>query len=161
MYICLMNACKHFLVIILTVFYLFLTTGVTLLSTHCLCSDSMNISLYTESESCFDAIPGHICCEDTNSCNDCDLNYEHHSCCCGEPIITYLKLTNHLNEDSNLEYPMGKQLYLSHFPKTTSFQLIVASSEVLVYPEYSPPESLLYGRFLITFLNQRKIALTA
>ena len=102
-------------------------SGVTLLETHCVCSDSTSISLYTTSESCNEIIPDHSCCESENTCNEYFVSHnKHHSCGCNEPIVTYLKLTNHVGEGSYLEYPKSQQLYLVHFPEAESFRIIIS-----------------------------------
>jgi hypothetical protein len=150
---------KKISLFLLTVFYLFLSTGVTLLKTHCLCSDSTRISLYTETKSCNDAIPEHTCCEEVNSCESCNAGHDHHTCGCDSPVVTYLKLTDHFGEDSELEYPLAKQLTLMYFSEVKSLKTIAFSSEPTIYPDNSPPENPLYGRNLINFLHQRKIAL--
>ena len=160
MYFCCMQYYKRILTFIFTVFYLFLSTGVTLLETHCVCSDSTSISLYTTSESCNEIISDHTCCDGENTCTEYFVGNETHSCGCNEPIVTYLKLTNHFGEDSVLEYPIVQKLCVVYSPETVSFRVII-SPESSVYPDYLPPENPLFGRFLITFLSQRKIALTA
>lgn len=157
-----MNSFKHLLVFIFSVFYLFLSTGVTLFRTHCECSGSNSVSLFVASETCNEIIPDHDCCsEEQITHENCQIDHLHHDCGCTEPIITYLKLTNHFGEDSNLEYPIAKQFSLVHFAQAELIQIIDTSANPQVFPNYSPPENLLYGRFLITFLNQRKIALFA
>ena len=157
-----MNSFKHILLFVFTVFYLFLSTVITLFETHCVCSGSNSVSLFVASETCNEIIPDHDCCREVqkNTCENCQIAHLHHSCGCNEPIVTYLKLTNHLGEGSALEYPIVQKLCVVYSPETASFRVII-SPESSVYPDYSPPENLLYGRFLITFLNQRKIALTA
>lgn len=154
-----MDSIKKISLLLLTVFYLFLSTGVTLLKTHCVCSDSTRISLYTEAESCNEALREHTCCADVVTCESCDPSHEHHTCGCDSPIVTYLKLTDHFGEDSELQYPLAKQLVLICFPEVESLQTVAFSPEPTVYPENSPPENPLYGRNLINFLHQRKIAL--
>lgn len=154
-----MDSIKKISLFLLTVFYLFLSTGVTLLKTHCLCSGSIRISLYTEAESCNDAVSDHTCCGEENLSESSNDSSEHHSCGCEAPVVTYLKLTNHFGEDSELEYPLAKQLILMYFPEVESLQTVAFSPEPTVYPENSPPENPLFGRNLINFLHQRKIAL--
>ena len=156
-----MNPIKKILLFVIAVVYLFLSTGVTLLQTHCLCSDSTRISLYAASESCNEIISDDGYCDEENKCQDIPTGHKDHSCGCDEPIVTYLKLTNHPDEGSNLEYSIGQQLTLVHFREALTLQLSVFSTGSTIYPDYYPPEDPLFGRFLIAFLNQRKIALTA
>jgi hypothetical protein len=132
-----------------------------LLQTHCACSGDMSISLYPEVETYNEFIPDHDCCGHEITDENFNIGHALHSCGCGEPLFTYLKLTNHPGEDSELEYSRSEQLNLAYFPEVSSLQLIAFLPESSVYPEYSPPANPLYGRFLITFLNQRKIALLA
>jgi hypothetical protein len=152
---------KKILLFFIAGLYLFLSTGVTLLQTHCLCSDSTRISLYADSESCMEAVAGQDCCEQDSQCSDNQTDHEHPFCGCEEPIVTYLKLSNHLGDGSALEYPTGKLICLDHLPKEKLLQKIVFLPEPIKYSEYSPPENERYGRVLITFLSQRKIALAA
>lgn len=156
-----MKSWNKILLFVTAIVYLFLSTGVTLLQTHCLCSDSTRISLYAASESCDTENSDHGCCEEEKNHQESPVNQKHPFCGCDEPIVTYLKLTNHLDKGSNFEYPIGKQLSLVQCSESKLLQIINSTSLPIVYPEYSPPENPLYGRFLISFLHQRKIALTA
>lgn len=156
-----MESLKKILVFLIAGFYLFLSTGVTLLQTHCLCSDSTSISLYAASESCTERISDHDSCEENSNCADSSTASGHDDCGCDAPVVTYLKLTNHLGDGSNLEYPLEKHLSLIPCSEIEFLRINVLPSLPIVYPDYSPPENPLYGRYLISFLNQRKIALTA
>ena len=156
-----MESLKKILLFFIAGLYLFLSTGVILLQTHCLCSDSTRISLYADSESCEEMVSDHGCCECENSCNDPNTSPKHDSCGCDKPIVTYLKLTNHLADGSNLEYSINKPLFLVHYKEASSLKPVVFSLGSTGYPDYSPPENTHYGRYLITLLHQRKIALAA
>lgn len=157
-----MNSLRQILFILLAVVYLFLSTGVVLFKTHCVCTGNNSVSLFAASESCNDIISDHNCCGDEKTtCENCQKDHQPHSCGCDEPIVTFLKLTDHFNEGSDLEYPFSKQLTLICFFDTESIQVVDTSISIEVFPYYSPPQKVLFGRFLINFLNQRKIALFA
>jgi len=153
------DSLKKILIFLLAVFYLFLSTGVTLLETHCLCSNSTNVSLFVESDTCHDVVSNHSCC--SNEKEDASSEpAEHfkHSCGCDSPIVTYLKLTDHFSEDSKFEYTFVKQLCFDQSYEELSFIPIVLSEKTPTYQNYSSPENHFFGRFLINFINQRKIA---
>lgn len=156
-----MESLKKILVFFIAGLYLFLSTGVTLLQTHCLCSDSTRISLYADPESCLETSPGQDCCEHGSQCDDNQADHKHPFCGCEKPIVTYLKLTNPLNDGSALEYPIGKLICLDQFPHEKFLQKVILLPEPIKYSDYSPPENPRYGRYLISFLSQRKIALAA
>lgn len=161
MYFCFVNQLKRILVFVIAVIYLFLSTGVALLETHCLCSDSKSISLNSASEPCYESISDHSCCTGEDQHKEEYPPENSHDCGCEEPVVTYLKLTNHLGDSSHLQYPNAKNLGLVNRVETALLKLMDSSSETAAYPDYLPPENTLYGRYLITFLNQRKIALLA
>lgn len=159
MYFCSVDKLKRILVFLIAVIYLFLSTGVALLETHCLCSDSKSISLNSASEPCYESISGHSCCGDENQHINVNSAQKNHDCGCEKPVVTYLKLTSHLVDGSYGPYSNGKSLSLVCKVETALLKMMETSSETIAYPEYLPPENTLYGRNLITFLNQRKIAL--
>ena len=161
MYFCSVDKLKNILVFVIAVVYLFLSTGVALLETHCLCSNSKSISLNSASEPCYESISDHTCCGEEDQHTDGYPSEKSHDCGCEEPVVTYLKLTSHLVDGSLGQYPNGKNLSLMNKVETALLKTLEASSKTVTYPEYLPPENTLYGRYLITFLNQRKIALLA
>jgi len=150
---------KKILFFLLAVYYLFLSTGVTLLETHCLCSNSTNVSLFVESDTCNDAVSSHSCCsnEEESSVSE-PIDQFQHSCGCDSPIVTYLKLTDHFGEDSSFEYTFVKQLCFDQSFDLLTLSHIVLSKEIRSYQNYSSPGNHLYGRDLLNFINQRKIA---
>lgn len=156
-----MESLKKIGVFFIVGLYLFLSTGVTLLQTHCLCSDSTRISLYVDPDSCVETVYGQDCCEQGSQCDDNQSDHEHPFCGCDKPIVTYLKLSNHLGDGSALEYPTGKLICLDFIPQEEPLQKIVFLSPSIKYSDYSPPENTRYGRYLIALLSQRKIALAA
>jgi hypothetical protein len=150
---------KKILFFLLAVYYLFLSTGVTLLETHCLCSNSTNVSLFVESDSCHDIVSSHSCCSnEKESAVSEPIDQFKHSCGCDSPIVTYLKLTDHFGEDSNFEYTFVKQLYFDQSFELLSFSPKVLSEKTNTYQNYLSPENHLSGRELINFIHQRKIA---
>ena len=162
MYFCAVNYFRQILVFLLAVFYLFLSTGVVLFQTHCACSDSTSISMYTEPEVCIDNVVAvGSCCSQTESGDNTDDIQTCKSCNCDTPTITYLKLTDHSGADSGLEYPFAQQLFLVNFPEAVLCQIIDTSNSPKVFPDYSPPQNYPHGRFLLNFINQRKIDLLA
>lgn len=156
-----MNYFRQILVLLLAVFYLFLSTGVMLFQTHCECSDSTSISLYAEPEVCVDDVAADASCcshpESSKKNDDSPCN----SCGCDTLTATYLKLTDHSGADSGLEYPFAKQLFLVYFSEAIPSRIIDTSNSPEVFPDYSPPQNYPSGRFLINFISQRKIALLA
>lgn len=156
-----MNSFSKILIFALSGFYLFLSTGVMLFQTHCLCSDTSRISLYAAADSCTEIFPDQNCCGENDACGRIYLSEESHSCGCEDPQATYLKLAIHVGEDSHLEYPFVKQFLLANVPEIESGLDVVSSEEPVTHPYYSPPENQYFGRYLINFLNQRKIALPA
>ena len=159
MYFCFVDNLKRILVFLIAVIYLFLSTGVALLETHCVCSDSKSISLNSPSEPCYESIADHNCCGEEDQHLNLYSPEENHNCGCEEPVVTYLKLTNHLGDSSHLQHQNGKSLSLMIKAETALLKMMDLSSETVTFPDYLPPENTFYGRYLITFLNQRKIAL--
>lgn len=147
------------MVLIVTVLYFFLSTGVNLFRTHCECSGSTSISLFADSESNCDVTSEDSCCSDKKSCEAGEPGSEYKFCECDSPLVTYLKLTDHFGEDSNLEYPFAKQLFLVHFSEAEPIRDFILSETPKIYSFYTPPQHTLYGRFLLNYINQRKIAL--
>jgi len=155
------NALKKIGIVSLAVVYLFLSTGVTLYKTFCECVGHESISLFQESETCNELIPDHNCSATHEHCDQCSTGDTHHSCdCgCGSPTISFLKLTDHFGEDSDIQFTLSAQqnLFLS-----AEIQIINQTPRIelpVVYNDYSPPCHQLSGRDLINYLNQRKIAL--
>jgi hypothetical protein len=146
--------------ILIAFVYLFLSTGVALVKTNCLCSDSSNISFYDISDSNSEIITHSICCGETLPISKNNDDNEHAACGCDIPVITYLKLNNHPGSDTKLEYPAGKAYVTGYLPNEIIVNLENVTSEAEIYPYYSPPEKP-FGRILISFLHQRKIALIA
>ncbi|MBC8004945.1 MAG: hypothetical protein H7X84_05690 [Verrucomicrobia bacterium] len=161
MYFCFVDKLKSILVFVIAVIYLFLSTGVALLETHCLCSDSKSITLNSASEPCYESIFDHNCCGEEDQLKDVYQPENSHDCGCEEPQVTYLKLTSHLGDSSTLQQSNGKYLNFVSRIETALLKRMDSSTETVAYPDYLTPEDPLYGRFLITFLNQRKIALLA
>lgn len=155
-----MDSVKKILFFLFAVYYLFLSTGIILLETHCRCSNSTNVSLFVESKNCHEVVSSHSCCSDEGKVFDKEpVNRIRHSCGCDSPIVTLLKLTDHFAEDSKLEYTFVTTLSIDQ-----SFELLAFIPEVLsakpdAYPYYSPPENSFFGRNLLNFISQRKIAL--
>lgn len=148
--------------LLLAVFYLLLSTGVVLFQTHCACSDSTRISMYTEPGVCIDdVVAGESCCSQAELGDKKNDIQTCKSCNCDAPTITYLKLTDHSGVDSGLEYPFAQQLFLVNFPEAVLRQIIDTSNSPEVFPDYSPPQNYPHGRFLLNFINQRKIDLLA
>lgn len=155
-----MELLKKILLFFIAALYLFLSTGVTLLQTYCQCSDSTRISLYADPEPCLEIVSGQDCCEHVSPCDAPQTDHQH-PYSCDKTSVTYLKLINHQGDGSTLEYPSGKLIYLDPLPNEKLLQKIDLLPEPIKYSDYSPPENPRYGRFLIAFLNQRKIALAA
>lgn len=154
-----MNSLRQLVVLSIAVLYFFLSTGVILFRTHCECSGSTSISLFAGSESNCDVTSEDSCCSDKKSCETGEPGLEYNFCECDSPLVTYLKLTDHFGEDSDLEYPFAKQLFLIHFSASEPILDNRLSEEPKVYSLYSPPQHALYGRFLLNYINQRKIDL--
>ena len=152
---------KQLLVFIVTVLYFFLSTGVNLFRTHCECSDSTNISLFANSESNCDETSEDSCCSDKKYCETGEPDSDYSLCECDSPTVTYLKLTDHFAEDSDLEYPFARQLILIHFFASEPILDFKLSEEPKIYSLYSAPQHSLYGRFLLNFIKQHKIALVS
>lgn len=155
-----MESLKKIGYLLIALVYLFLSTGVALIKTNCLCTESTTISIYDISDSESEILSHQNCCETTLPASENINDNEHRSCGCDIPIITYLKLANHPGSETKLEYPVGKSIFIVYSPYDLNVKLENISTEVEIYPHYSAPEKP-YGRMLISFLNQRKIALTA
>lgn len=150
---------KSFRKIVLTVFavfYLFLTTGITLFKTQCSCTGNSSVSLFAAEKVCDMPEESDSCCGGGES-----STASHDDCGCNTPTVNYLKLTDHFGEASGLKYPMPKLLLVIHPVETETFKLFVPESGPIFLPDYSPPENNFFGRYLVNFLNQRKIALFA
>lgn len=160
-YIWVVDSMKKIVIVFLAVVYLFLSTGVTLYQTLCDCVGGVSVSLFVESETCDEILPDHHCAADENACAQCDVGHVHGSCGCDSPRVNYLKLTDHFGVNSNLVPPLSEPYFLigSCEPGILNLQPFQAKSPVFL--DYSPPENPFFGRNLINFINQRKIALTA
>jgi len=146
--------------ILIALVYLFLSTGIALVKSNCLCSDNTIISFYDISDSEGEIHSGENCCEETHPKDEKKKGSEYSSCGCATPTVTYLKLSNHPGSETKLEYPVGKILFIVYSSAEILLNIENLSSDIEQYPIYSPPEKP-YGRILISLLNQRKIALTA
>lgn len=155
-----MESFKKIGYLLIALVYLLLSTGVALVKTNCVCADLTDISVYDISDTHSESLSDHNCCEESLPVNGNNHANEHSACGCDIPTVTYFKLTNHPGSETKLEYPFGKTLCIAYFPETIIFSVENVPAEVVEYPNYSPPEKP-YGRILISFLNQRKIALTA
>jgi len=160
MYFYVVESLKKTGYILIALVYLFLSTGIALIKTNCLCSENTIISLYDISDSESEILSDQNCCEETFPKDENNKGIEYSSCGCSIPIVTYLKLNNHPGSETKLEYPVGKILFIVYSSVEILLNLENLSSDVEKYPIYSPPEKP-YGRILISLLNQRKIALTA
>jgi len=146
--------------ILIALVYLFLSTGIALVKSNCLCSDNTIISFYDISDSEAEILSGENFCEETHPNDEKKNVSDYSSCGCATPTVTYLKLSNHPGSETKLEYPVGKILFIVYSSAEILLNIENLSSDIQKYPIYSPPEKP-YGRILISLLNQRKIALTA
>lgn len=151
-----MKSFRQIVLTVFAVFYLFLTTGITLFKTQCSCTGNSSVSLFAAEKVCDMPEESDSCCGGGESSAD-----SHDDCGCNTPTVNYLKLTDHFGEASGLKYPMPKLLLVIHPVEAETFKLVVPESGPIFLPDYSPPENTFFGRYLVNFLNQRKIALFA
>lgn len=131
-----------------------------MVKTNCLCSDSTKLSLYDISDAKDNILADQNCCEKDLPSEDNSRENHSADCGCDSPTVTYIKLNSHHGSDTNLEYPSGKIIGLVEKAEVIILTLEHPSVTEETYPYYLPPEKP-YGRILISFLNQRKIALSA
>jgi len=146
------------LVLVFSVLYLFLSTGVMLFQTHCECLGSTSVSLFVAADSCSDAITENDCCSTESNCNDSQLEQINHSCGCESPVVSYLKLTEHFDEGSNFEYPLAKIISLLNVAVIETVEEILPERSVAHFTYYTPPNNKKVGRDLIHFIHQSKTA---
>lgn len=125
-----------------------------------MCIDKTNISFNAISAVENNSLSDQHCCEEHLPSPENNKETNPSDCGCDIATVTYLKLVNHPGSETKLEYPVGKTLCIAYVPASIILLLENAAAEVKTLPPYSPPEKP-YGRILISFLNQRKIALTA
>ncbi|MDO8928146.1 MAG: hypothetical protein Q7W54_04070 [Bacteroidota bacterium] len=155
-----MKTINKILVLVFSVLYLFLSTGVMLFQTHCECLGSASVSLFVAADSCSDTITEDDCCSTESNCINSQTEEKLHSCGCESPVVSYLKLTEHFDEGSNFEYPLAKIISLLNIAVNETVEEILPEKSPFHFAYYSPPENKKAGRNLINFLNQRKIALS-
>jgi hypothetical protein len=148
------------LVLVFSVLYLFLSTGVMLFQTHCECLGSASVSLFVAADSCDDAISEDDCCSTRSNCINSQTEEKLHSCGCESPVVSYLKLSEHFDEGSNFEYPLAKIINMLNVAVIETVEQILPEKSPINFTHYSRPENKKAGRNLINFLNQRKIALS-
>jgi hypothetical protein len=146
------------LVLAFSVLYLFLSTGITLFQTHCECLGSTSVSLFVAAEMCDETISEHDCCSSESENKHGQPYKTDHSCGCDSPIISYLKLTNHLDKDSNFEYPMARIIGLLNIAVSETVEQLLPERSVAHFTYYTPPNNKMVGRDLIHFIHQSKIA---
>ena len=146
------------LVLGFSVLYFFLSTGVMLFQTNCECLGQTNVSLFVASEMCDETISEHNCCSSESENKHGQPDKTDHSCGCDSPIISYLKLTNHLDKDSNFEYPMARIIGLLNIAVSETVEQLLPEKSVVHFTYYAPPENKKVGRDLINFIHQSKIA---
>lgn len=152
---------RKILVIGFAVIYFFLSTGIMLFQTHCECLGRTNVSLFVAADTCDEVNAEHDCCSVESKCEHCQSENIHHSCGCDSPVVSYLKLAEHLGEDSNFEYPLAKMLSLLNISIIETVEELLPEKSPAHFTYYSPPENKKAGRILINFLNQRKVAFFA
>ena len=150
-----MESIKKIGYILIALVYLFLSTGIVLVKTNCLCSDITNISINKISDT-EDEIHAHQNCCTSENIKD----HEHPLCGCDIPEIAFLNLTHQPGSNIKLEYPVWKTFSIVNIFHEISHPIKNDSAEIEIIPAYPPPEKP-SGRILISLLNQRKIALTA
>lgn len=155
-----MESFKKIGYLLIALVYLFLSTGVALVKTNCVCADLTNVSIYDLSDAQDEIFADQHCCEETLPAGDNEKHNELNDCGCDIPVVTYFKLTHHAGSDTKLEYPTGKTICLVYTSDAIILDLENVSTEKEIVPYYPPPKKP-YGRILISFINQRKIALTA
>lgn len=146
--------------LVFSVLYLFLSTGVMLFQTHCECLGSASVSLFVAADSCDDAISEDDCCSTRSNCINSQTEEKLHSCGCESPVVSYLKLSEHFDEGSNFEYPLAKIINMLNVAVIETVEQILPEKSPINFTHYSRPENKKAGRNLINFLNQRKIALS-
>lgn len=138
--------------------YLFLSTGVMLFQTHCECLGSTSVSLFVAADSCIDVITDDDCCSTESNCNDSQLGTINHSCGCESPVLSYLKLAEHFDEGSSIEYPLAKIIGLLNVAVIETVEEILPEKSLFHFTYYTPPNNKKVGRDLINFIHQSKIA---
>lgn len=138
--------------------YLFLSTGVMLFQTHCECLGSTSVSLFVAADSCIDAVTEDDCCSIESNCNDSQLGTINHSCGCESPVLSYLKLAEHFDEGSSIEYPLAKIIGLLNVAVIETVEEILPEKSLVHFTYYTPPNNKKVGRDLINFIHQSKIA---
>jgi len=153
------NSLKHTLVILFALFYLIISTGLTLVQMNCACSGQKSLYVHTyhispESEPgcdscCAPEVPS-TCCNTTDSDSD--------SCGCTVPEINFIRLSNVIGGEIAVLRPVLSIQTLLVLQPECRFDFTYPAEVETVKIKYYPPENQLSGRCLINFISQRKIA---
>lgn len=150
-----MNNFRSIGIFVFAVLYLMLTTGITLFTTHCACTGNSQVSVFEAVELCNMPDQTDSCCGGESK------NIPEHACGCNTPTVNLLKLTDHLGQMNGPKNLVAPAIIQSVLAASEILKPVLPEVNPVFLREYSPPERDLVGRFLINFLNQRKIALLA
>jgi len=132
-----------------------------LYQTHCECFGISEVSLFASSKLSDQINTENSCCSTESKNANHKQNIIQESCGCDLPVLIYLKLSSHLNEDSILEYPLAKIISLQNVDVIETVEQLLPGKLFIHFTNYAPPDTKKVGRTLVNFLNQYKIALFA
>lgn len=154
-----------------SIIFLLSSTGVIIFKSHCLCSDTHNVSLYVAPETCEnnfhdkhehhnDCITG---CSNTNhenndhedhNCEDCIKHL--HDCGCAEPQAKYFKLKNQFDEEAR--YVLSGPVVLAVFENDLTFlNQEIFDSEEQETNYIDPPPKISSSLDFLIHIQQLKI----
>jgi len=154
-----------------SIIFLLSSTGVIIFKTHCLCSDTHNVSLYIAPETCESTFHNNHkhhndCATSCSSANNEHNDYEYHNCedctkhihdCgCAEPEAKYFKLKNQFDEE--VRYTLSGPVVLAVFEKDLAFlDLEVFDSEEQETNHLEPPPKISSSLEFLIHIQQLKI----
>jgi len=153
------NSLKNILVFVFTLFYLIISTGLTLVKMNCACSGQKSLSVHTyhispesnsDCDSCCQPEVTSTCCNTTDSDSD--------SCGCTVPEINFIRLSNVIGGEIAVLKPVLTIQTLLFFQPDHRIDFTYPAEIETIRIKYFPPENQLSGRYLINFISQRKIA---
>ena len=146
------------------------TTGIVIFKSHCLCSNSQNVSLYVKPETCEDDFHKKHATEESNS-GCCDVHHHHHEtaehqcsdcsdhmdgCGCAYINVNVVKLKDQFNEE--IRFSISTPVVLTIFENDLSYLLNSFSDSEEQEEHYiDPPPKIASSLDFLIQIHQLKI----
>lgn len=153
-----MKIFKNIIVLAFAIVYLLVSTGMNIVHTLCDCSETICCSEPAEEENVVVQVnAGSCCCSESGNETTSNSSGEKQTCDCSNPVITFVKLGDQHGEQ--ITHVAGQNIFVFalYYLDIEKISPDDSGEESISLSNYSPPENTYSGRFLINYLNQRKI----